>query len=771
MKKRTIWKQMAALILAVTFTVTNVPWEGCVTRAQEISVTQTEQENQSSDTSEKKEYQVSEENANFEENTETSTTFDIGNNKKMTVFYDEAVRYEDEGGKLVDYDPSLVKVQEKKTENNQDITDYSYENAKGDRKHYFPEELTEETPVLMENGGYGISMNPTENLKKIQVEKEEYADGYEQVKEVPLKAVYESKDATKSYEYTSTSAGVKEEIVLTECPQENTFSYVLKLEGMVARKNQLDEGITLYDSKTEEIVGNITSPNMNDATNKAYSENLTCKVSEDKETEGLYHVTVTADMEYLKDESRQYPVTIDPTATWSGKSDIGDVYVLNGSSYKSTNFYDSGVVVVNAGKGSKGVFRTYMKFVDLTTKIKGYYVDSAKLNLYETANSNSGQTVQAYRVKDSFKCGDITWNNRPGYDTLYSSVKSTGKYKTLRSLDLTAYARGVANGSLKNYGIMLKGASETGHYCEFVGSRHSTSSLRPKLTVVYYDKPTTATSVSATPKYLKKGNALKVTWSGITSKSLAYVQYRLATCEEDWTQIETVVNYSSSTKLGTASSGTATVSASSGWDEGIYQIFLRGVDNGGIAGTGKGFGFYIDGTPPTLNQPTISPESTKESPAENMTPTISWSGASDTYFKQVECKVDNQNYVAMGTSASGTYTIPEGTITGNGEHTVIVRAIDKAGNEKSYQLKYYLHVNGLGFDEYLPNEGSLKIRNEYGKNILSWETGKSLSDNIYYRIYRGNSENFAVDESSLEDRKQGLSWILYIQHSGRKWKY
>lgn len=49
--------------------------------------------------------------ARFGENTETSTTFDVGNNKKMTVFYQEAVRYKDEEGQLIDYDPSLTEVE------------------------------------------------------------------------------------------------------------------------------------------------------------------------------------------------------------------------------------------------------------------------------------------------------------------------------------------------------------------------------------------------------------------------------------------------------------------------------------------------------------------------------------------------------------------------------------------------------------------------------------------------------------------------------------
>lgn len=541
---------------------------------------------------------------------------------------------------------------------------------------------------------------------------------------------------------------------------------------MFARKNQLDEGITLYDSKTEDIVGNILPPNMNDATGEAYSEELTSEIVKDEAEEGLYHVTITADQEYLNSPERKYPVTIDPSASWSGKSDIGDAYVLSGSKYKGINFYDSGVVVINAGKGSKGIYRTYMKFVDLTTKIKGYYVDSAVLKLYETANSNSGQTVQAYRVKESWTCGKLTWNNRPGYDTLYSSVKSTGKYKTARSLNLTTFARGIANSSIKNYGIMLKGATETGKYCEFVGSRHSTSSLRPKLSVVYYNRPTAPTGLTVTPQFLKKGTQLKATWSGISSKSLAYVQYRLARCNAAGTESGAVINYSASTKLGTAGSGTAAVAASSGWGEGIYKLAVRGVDNGGLAGGERGAVFYIDGTPPALNQPQITPASSAEEPSDSTMPTITWSGASDTYFKQMEYKIDNGSYLAMGTAASGSYTIPEGKLTANGEHTITVRAVDKAGNEKSYALKYNLYRYGLGFEGYLPKDGSLKIRNEYGKNIIFWQTENKLDDSVYYRIYRGENDNFTPSEENMVCKKviKGY-WVDIESVSDKKYYY
>lgn len=169
------WKQIIAAILAIAFTVTSIPYEGYTAKAEEvqpeqtveaseISETKTEEKTQEADT-----YEVSEEEARFGENTETSTTFDVGNNKKMTVFYQEAVRYKDDEGQLIDYDPSLTEVAQETSENGEDLEGYVYENAEGDKKQYFPEELTEETPILLENEGYGISMNPAEELSEVQV--------------------------------------------------------------------------------------------------------------------------------------------------------------------------------------------------------------------------------------------------------------------------------------------------------------------------------------------------------------------------------------------------------------------------------------------------------------------------------------------------------------------------------------------------------------------------------------------------------------------------
>ena len=80
-------------------------------------------------------------------------------------------------------------------------------------------------------------------------------------------------------------------------------------------------------------------PNMNDATEEAYSEDITCEIEEKAGEEDTYLISYIVDQAYLTDEERQYPVSIDPTLTWSGTAQLKDVYVCNGSTYKNMNFY------------------------------------------------------------------------------------------------------------------------------------------------------------------------------------------------------------------------------------------------------------------------------------------------------------------------------------------------------------------------------------------------------------------------------------------------
>ncbi len=136
---------------------------------------------------------------------------------------------------------------------------------------------------------------------------------------------------------------------------------------------------------------------------------------------------------------------VDPTVTWTGGSRIQDVYVCKGS--PATNYYASGVTVISVGDSTaQGLYRTYMKFVDIRKDLAGKYVESATLDLYETGGGAGGEVIRAYRIKDSWKASTINWNNKPAHNTgsYYSQFKATGKAGTKRTLDITENARQMA---------------------------------------------------------------------------------------------------------------------------------------------------------------------------------------------------------------------------------------------------------------------------------------------------------------------------------------
>jgi len=122
MKKKKINK-LISFILAICMTLVYLPMG---VFAEELkSVTEAIQSANQEDVSSKSEKVI--------KKTESSTIYQFEDGKKKEVIYDSNIRFK-EKGKLVDYDPSLIKIDDKKTDNDTDISDYKYENNKGDKK-------------------------------------------------------------------------------------------------------------------------------------------------------------------------------------------------------------------------------------------------------------------------------------------------------------------------------------------------------------------------------------------------------------------------------------------------------------------------------------------------------------------------------------------------------------------------------------------------------------------------------------------------------------
>ena len=633
-----------------------------------------------------------------EERTRNTTTWQLSDGHKQVVYYSNDVRFEDDNGKLVDYDASLISVQQAKSVEGADLEGYAYENKQGDMKHYIPKEMDENTPLRLENGEYSLEVSPmfvtSKDTKEVAVQKEKVTDIYGKTKEKKVAAVYEATDKTLELEYVPFDMGVKENIILNEKPDTNVWQFSFTLGGgLIAKKDAGAEGISFYTKEEQELVGGIQVPYMNDATGKNYSEAITYDLETVSEEEGRYILTMTVDTDYLNSEKTVYPVTIDPSYTWNGNSALYDVYVLSGTDYVNMNFYSNTSTCIYAGRTkANGKQHTYIGFKDLATKVKGYSVASAKLTMYETGGGTAGETVEAHRVKEEWNKATICWNNRAFYNAaVISSFINKAKENNLVSLDLTSYVRNIAEGT-EDYGIMLRTTTEeVSKYSKFYGSRHASTQYRPKLTVTYIEKPTEASSVSVASYWLKKDAAAKVTWKGINSSALKNIQYRVALLSDDGKEFVNTeyAPYASNPVIGTTASGTASIKTSA-LGEGCFRVYVRGVDKYGSVGKGKGASFVVDGTAPTLTSASITPTTSATAGSNNARPTIKWSGAADKYLKQVQYSVDGGSYASMGTTASGSFTLPAGKITSTGKHTIKVCAIDKAGNMSAVKtLTYY----------------------------------------------------------------------------------
>ena len=396
MKKSTFIK-IISYMLTICITVTNIPIS---VFAEEISKSES-----------KVEEGVEEMTEGIIEKTENKTVYQLKNGLKKEVIHDSNIRYYDDG-KLIDNDPSLVEIKEDKTGSNTDLADYAYENKDGENKHYFPEKVSNDTPILLENNKYQISMHPImDESKKVKLGKEKTTNIYDEEVNIPIKASYEFNELDSEIEYISYDNGIKENIILNKVPESNKFEFEIYAKDLEAKKCELEESIVFYDKNTKEVVASIDAPFMNDATNKAYSEDITYNIKPKEDSKDLYILTMTVDEDYLNSKDRQYPVKIDPSVTWTGDSNIIDTYIISGSSYAGINFYNSGTTAFPVGRGSQGINRSLIKGKKLFSTVEGKYVEKATLTLCETSNNQSSNKINAYRIIDDWKEKTVTWNN------------------------------------------------------------------------------------------------------------------------------------------------------------------------------------------------------------------------------------------------------------------------------------------------------------------------------------------------------------------------
>lgn len=376
------------------------------------------------------------------------------------------VKYKDETGKYRD--------------KNNKIKDWNgeYGNTAGDVELRFPKQLNF---IKIKYNGHTVRIKPVTSASPghlpamVQGSSVSYAGAFGEGTEL---------------RYTSAMSGIKEDIILQNSAQGNSFSFEVRTGGLELRKQNGVWGI--YDGEeavfsfgdlevTDSFTGQDEATDDWDA-HRTYAQAQVSALSGDK-----YIFTITVPQEYLQAESTVYPVYVDPTFNVS-RSYIQDTYIAKGY---TNNYVNSSLVAVGYGTNAKNV-RTLAKISDLfggqTTRGR---VTAAYYSMYCTSDYSSTPTVDAYMINSSVSWNPsaVTWQNSA--DMLMNAaakistltVKGAGRY----NFDITSAYQAWQTGTANN-GIMLRMTTEvSGKYRQFASANVSDSSKLAYVTVTYQD--------------------------------------------------------------------------------------------------------------------------------------------------------------------------------------------------------------------------------------------------------------------------------------------
>lgn len=343
-----------------------------------------------------------------------------------------------------------------------------------------PSEITQDAGISVEKDGYYLEMVPSDG---------DYSHSVVKDNAILYNSVYDKVDI----QYTVLDNSVKEDIVLNQPGTVTQFTYELRAPGMKAE--QKENMVYLYPEgkSIEEAVFLLEAPSMEDAAgNISFHIDLRLE-----EKDGKIWMSVLPDTGWLEDETRQYPVRIDPTAVNIDKGN----FILNGVQMGSPEIvigdnnypyvgYDDGYVSGNLPNFGvlHMVCRTYIKVnYDFAAIPKESIINNAVFSISQRTNFSHGASqFGLYRVEDAWQEEAVTWNNQPQnhvFEDQQNAKEHANEYIDYQVKDLV---NGWIQGTYENHGMVLKAIDEATEkpaamQCEVMNNRNS--AYGPKMTI------------------------------------------------------------------------------------------------------------------------------------------------------------------------------------------------------------------------------------------------------------------------------------------------
>ena len=422
--------------------------------------------------------------------------FIMSDGSNMAVAYNEPVHYE-EDGQWFEIDNTLVE-----TKGGGRIA-----NVKGLENVSFSQEPSQEL-VVIEKDGYTISwglrfstapnaglsasgrgLNGVETREldpKVTARVEEPDctgfEGTDQLMLAPNAAQLTYEDAAGEgvdVEYTVLPGRVKEAIIL-ESPQ-SIVSYIMDItaEGLTASINE--DGEVVFSDGTE-VIFTIWAPYMYDSADEL-SEEIELDLADNGN--GSYTVTLTPDAEWLNDQARVYPITIDPDVSAGTDQTNGIDNSVEQGSGVITHTLDR----LYAGKRNGKTRRFYQKFKTMPTIPSGAIINSATQTFYVTSGTSTGNSLKAHKVDADWNSKTITWSNKPAaFAQIKSNIGHNGltRYNIDMKSAVKTWYKGSTTGQNKNYGIMVQYNNESiNDFNTVYSADFATAAKRPQLKINY----------------------------------------------------------------------------------------------------------------------------------------------------------------------------------------------------------------------------------------------------------------------------------------------
>ena len=301
--------------------------------------------------------------------------------------------------------------------------------------------------------------------------------------------------------FTVTPLKVKEDFLLDEAPAEVvSYTSLLTLsEGLSPTVLEYGD-ISISDEEGEEVFC-IAAPYMTDAAGESSSD---IAVSFEQQG-GAWRLTVTPDLNWLQDEARVYPVTVDPTVyPINNAANTKDTYIYEGSTASGavTRGNLDRMYIGNRNSTEKKC-RGLVKFVDMPT-INGT-ITSATLTLTTPSGTSTWQGMHLYRALSDWDTSTVAWPG-PSLSLINFACAAGGKYVFGVTEPIQDMYRDNVNGTHNNYGFAIRymdeSVSDYNSICSSeYGTDTQTNTTKPYLVINYNSYSNTPTQGIVSGEY------------------------------------------------------------------------------------------------------------------------------------------------------------------------------------------------------------------------------------------------------------------------------